>query len=47
LGVLQKLTVERESLYKEVADMVIDVTERSPESVVSLIVSAVEVSYDE
>lgn len=47
LGVLQRLTDERERLYKEVADMVVDVSERSAESVVSLIVSAVEVSYDE
>lgn len=47
LGVLQRLTNERESLYKEVADMVVDVSDRSAESVVSLIVSAVEASYDE
>lgn len=46
LGVLTKMATEREAFYKEVADMVIDVSERTAESVVSLIVSAIDVSSD-
>lgn len=47
LGVLQKMAVDREALYKEVADIVIDVSDRPAESVVSLITSTIDVALDE
>lgn len=47
LGVLRKMAVDREALYREVADIVIDVSERPAESVVSLIMSAIDMADDE
>lgn len=44
LETLRQMAVVREDLYKEVADMVIDVSDRSAESVTSLILSALEVA---
>lgn len=42
LAVLQKMYADRESLYKEVSDVVIDVSERTIESVTSLIIDAID-----
>jgi shikimate kinase len=47
LAVLHKMAIDREALYKEVADIVIDVSDRPAESVVSLIVSAIDLADDE
>lgn len=47
LGVLNKMATDREALYREVADIVIDVSDRPAESVVSLIVSAIDMADDE
>lgn len=41
LAVLEKMFAAREPLYKEVADVVIDVSERTIESVTSLIIDAI------
>lgn len=47
LGTLHKMAHEREALYKEVADIVIDVSHRPAESVAALIVNAIEITDDE
>lgn len=44
LAVLEKMYADREPLYKEVSDVVIDVSERSIESVTSLIIDAIDES---
>lgn len=42
LAVLEKMFADREPMYKEVSDVVIDVSERSIESVTSLIIDAID-----
>ena len=42
LQVLQQMYTQREPMYKEVSDVVIDVSERSVESVTSLIIDAID-----
>ena len=42
LQVLQQMYTQREPMYKEVSDVVIDVSERSIESVTSLIIDAID-----
>ena len=42
LQVLQQMYTQREPMYKEVSDVVIDVSERSIESVTSLIIDALD-----
>lgn len=42
LAVLKKMYADREHMYKEVSDVVIDVSERSIESVTSLIIDAID-----
>lgn len=42
LGVLSKMATERHELYRKVADVVVDVSDRTVESVVTLIVHAVD-----
>jgi shikimate kinase len=42
LAVLQKMFTQREPLYKEVSDVLIDVSERSIESVTGLIIDAMD-----
>lgn len=42
LGVLSKMATDRHELYRSVADVIVDVSERTAESVVSLIVQAVD-----
>jgi shikimate kinase len=42
LAVLEKMYADREPMYKEVSDVVIDVSERSIESVTSLIIDAID-----
>lgn len=46
-GTLRQMAEERGPLYSSVADVVVDVSERSPESVISLIVEALTVAEDE
>lgn len=46
-GTLERLTQERAPLYGEVADIVVDVSERSSESVTSLIIEAITVAAEE
>ncbi len=41
-GTLDRLAKERSPFYAEISDIVVDVSERSPESVVALIVEAIE-----
>ena len=41
-GTLERLSAERSPFYSEISDIVVDVSDRSPESVVALIVEAVE-----
>lgn len=41
-GTLERLAKERSPFYAEISDIVVDVSERSPESVVALIVEAME-----
>lgn len=42
VGTLERLAAERADLYSEVADIVIDVSDRSVEATVSLLVDAIE-----
>jgi shikimate kinase len=42
LEVLQQMFAQREAFYKEVSDVVIDVSERSVESVTGLIIDAID-----
>jgi len=42
LGVLQEMLSHREPLYKEISDVIIDVSERSIESVVNLVIDAID-----
>lgn len=46
-GTLERLTTERAPLYSEVADIVVDVSERSSESVTALIIEAITVAAEE
>lgn len=46
-GTLKRLTHERAPLYGEVADIVVDVSERSSDSVTSLITEAIAVAVEE
>lgn len=46
-GTLERLTQERAPFYGEVADIVVDVSERSSESVTSLIIEAITVAAEE
>lgn len=46
-GTLRRMADERAPLYSEVADMVVDVSERSTESVTSLIIDALTVAESE
>lgn len=46
-GTLTRLSAERAPLYGEVADIVVDVSERSSESVTSLIIEAITVAAEE
>lgn len=41
-GTLERLAAERSPFYSEISDIVVDVSERSPESVVALVVEAME-----
>lgn len=46
-GTLERLTKERAPFYSEVADIVVDVSERSTDSVTSLIIEAITVAAEE
>ena len=46
-GTLRRLSEERAPFYSEVADIVVDVSDRSVESTVSLLVDAIEQSLVE
>ena len=46
-GTLERLSSERAPLYSEVADIVVDVSERSSESVTALIIEAITVAGEE
>ncbi len=46
-GTLERLTHERAPLYGEVADIVVDVSERTSESVTSLIIEAITVASEQ
>jgi shikimate kinase len=46
-GTLRKMADERAPMYSSVADVVVDVSERSPESVITLIVDALSVAESE
>ena len=46
-GTLARLAEERAPLYGEVADIVVDVSERSSESVSALIIEAIAVDAEE
>ncbi len=46
-GTLRRMAVERAPLYGEVADVVVDVSERSPESVIALVIEALSVQEGE
>lgn len=43
-GTLRKMAEERSPMYASVADVVVDVSERSPESVIALVVEALSVA---
>lgn len=47
LGTLERLAFERGPLYGDVADIVVDVSERSSDSVTSLIIEAITVAAEE
>lgn len=47
LGTLQQLSAARAPFYSEVADIVVDVSERSSDSVTSLIIEAISVAAEE
>lgn len=47
IGTLVRLSAERAPLYGEVADIVVDVSERSSESVSALIIEAIAVAAEE
>lgn len=46
-GTLRRMAVDRAPLYGEVADVVVDVSERTPESVIALVIEALSVQEDE
>jgi shikimate kinase len=46
-GTLRRMSEERAPMYSSVADVVVDVSERSPESVIALIVEALTVAETE